>query len=124
MLSSFIIMTKMTISTGFLADILLFFSVCSFFSANLPCYNPVDFVFSKALFHYRRLFLLQGGLCQFEWRTIELWNKVVSLLSKAAVVQQYANLRDRMAMCVYCSIVRLYSGIRASVQSFSNVFLS
>ncbi|KAK6754916.1 hypothetical protein RB195_013722 [Necator americanus] len=45
-----------------------------------------------------RLFLLQGGLCQFEWRTIELWNKVVNLLSKAAVVQQYANLRDRMAI--------------------------
>ncbi|KAK6030936.1 hypothetical protein OSTOST_02916 [Ostertagia ostertagi] len=45
-----------------------------------------------------RLFLLQGGLCQFEWRTIELWNKVVALLSKAAVVQQYANLRERMAI--------------------------
>ncbi|VDL72706.1 unnamed protein product [Nippostrongylus brasiliensis] len=45
-----------------------------------------------------RLFLLQGGLCQFEWRTIELWNKVVSLIQKTAVVQQYANLRDRMAI--------------------------
>ncbi|XGW03770.1 hypothetical protein V3C99_015156 [Haemonchus contortus] len=45
-----------------------------------------------------RLFLLQGGLCQFEWRTIELWNKVVALISKPAVAQQYANLRDRMAI--------------------------
>ncbi|KJH41163.1 HEAT repeat protein [Dictyocaulus viviparus] len=45
-----------------------------------------------------RLFLLQGGLCQFEWRTIELWNKLVSHLSKVAIVQQYANLRDRMAI--------------------------
>ncbi|KIH63411.1 hypothetical protein ANCDUO_06287, partial [Ancylostoma duodenale] len=63
-----------------------------------------------------RLFLLQGGLCQFEWRTIELWNKVVNLLSKAAVVQQYANLRDRMAMCVYCSIVRQCSRIRSFIR--------
>ncbi|VDM54378.1 unnamed protein product [Angiostrongylus costaricensis] len=47
-----------------------------------------------------RLFLLQGGLCQFEWRTIELWNKVVAHLSKVAIAQQYANLRDRMAMYV------------------------
>lgn len=45
-----------------------------------------------------RLFLLQGGLCQFEWRIIELWNKVVGLISKTAVIQQYANLRDRMAI--------------------------
>ncbi|KAJ1362774.1 hypothetical protein KIN20_022447 [Parelaphostrongylus tenuis] len=45
-----------------------------------------------------RLFVLQGGLCQFEWRTIELWNKVASYLSKVAVTQQYANLRDRMAL--------------------------
>uniref|UniRef100_A0A158P870 Proteasome activator complex subunit 4 n=1 Tax=Angiostrongylus cantonensis TaxID=6313 RepID=A0A158P870_ANGCA len=45
-----------------------------------------------------RIFLLQGGLCQFEWRTIELWNKVVAHLSKVAIAQQYANLRDRMAI--------------------------
>ncbi|CAL2044582.1 unnamed protein product [Caenorhabditis brenneri] len=44
-----------------------------------------------------RMFLIQSALCQFEWRGVELWNKLVEMM-KGSLVQPFANLRDRVAI--------------------------
>ncbi|ULT88652.1 hypothetical protein L3Y34_007695 [Caenorhabditis briggsae] len=44
-----------------------------------------------------RMFLVQSALCQFEWRGVELWNKLVDMM-KGMLVQPFANLRDRIAI--------------------------
>lgn len=44
-----------------------------------------------------RMFLIQSALCQFEWRGVELWNKLVEMM-KGCLVQPFANLRDRVAI--------------------------
>lgn len=44
-----------------------------------------------------RMFLIQSALCQFEWRGVELWNKLVGMMH-GSLVQPFANLRDRVAM--------------------------
>uniref|UniRef100_A0A8R1I1B4 BLM10_mid domain-containing protein n=1 Tax=Caenorhabditis japonica TaxID=281687 RepID=A0A8R1I1B4_CAEJA len=44
-----------------------------------------------------RMFLIQSALCQFEWRGVELWNKLVGMM-RGCLVQPFANLRDRVAM--------------------------
>ncbi|CAI2354209.1 unnamed protein product [Caenorhabditis sp. 36 PRJEB53466] len=44
-----------------------------------------------------RMFLIQSALCQFEWRGVELWNKLVDMM-RNSLVQPFANLRDRLAI--------------------------
>ena len=46
---------------------------------------------------FRRLFLVQGALCQFEWRAMELWTKFMSHLEGLMIIN-YANLRERVAV--------------------------
>ncbi|CAD6193666.1 unnamed protein product [Caenorhabditis auriculariae] len=55
--------------------------------------RPTDNAFAAS----SRLFLIQSGLCQFEWRGVELWNRYLGYL-RQGIVQQYANLRDRIAV--------------------------
>ncbi|GMT08718.1 hypothetical protein PFISCL1PPCAC_15 [Pristionchus fissidentatus] len=43
-----------------------------------------------------RLFLLQSALCQFEWRCLQLWNRLSPYLM-AQLAQPYSNIRDRVA---------------------------
>ncbi|KAF8386338.1 hypothetical protein PRIPAC_75480 [Pristionchus pacificus] len=42
-----------------------------------------------------RLFLLQSALCQFEWRCLQLWNRLAPYLI-AQLAQPYTNIRDRV----------------------------
>lgn len=54
--------------------------------------RPSDNCFMTAA----RLFLLQSALCQFEWRCLQLWNRLAPYLI-AQLAQPYTNIRDRVA---------------------------
>ncbi|CAB3398985.1 unnamed protein product [Caenorhabditis bovis] len=55
--------------------------------------RPTDNAFAAS----SRMFLVQSALCQFEWRGVELWNKLFGLL-QTSLVHQYANLRERISV--------------------------
>lgn len=49
----------------------------------------IDFSF------FSRYFLLQGGVNQQEWRAVQVWNDLLTIV-QPQLAQPYQNLRDRL----------------------------
>ncbi|XP_031567414.1 proteasome activator complex subunit 4-like [Actinia tenebrosa] len=64
-----------------------------------------------------RLYLIQGALCQQEWRVAELLHKLLSII-KSRLGHSYKNVRDRSGS-VLCSILMYDSPLPNSLASLS-----
>ncbi|CAJ0582017.1 unnamed protein product, partial [Mesorhabditis spiculigera] len=57
--------------------------------------RPIDNNFQLS----SRLFIIQGGLCQWEWRALALWHRLRPFLTKY-IALGYQNVRERLGVCL------------------------
>lgn len=58
------------------------------------------YILAYTIYNFSRYFLLQGGINQQEWRTMEVWHKLLTIV-QPQLPQPYQNLRDRLGRYMY-----------------------